>query len=137
TYAYSVDGGSFGPAGGSASANFSFADGPSDHTIVERILDQDGGSADYTANIHVNNVAPTATLNAPTTVNEASSFAVSLSSPADASPTRRAAGLTYAYSVDGGSFGPAGGSASANFSFADGPSDHTIVERILDKDGGH
>src|SRR5262249_59804336 len=72
------------------------------HTITERIIDKDGGFTDYTANITVNNVRPTATLSAPTSVDEAASFAVSLTGGTDVSQADRDAGLHYAYAKDGG-----------------------------------
>jgi 6-phosphogluconolactonase (cycloisomerase 2 family) len=135
-YAFSVDGGAFTPLEASATQNFSFDDGPSDHTIVERIYDKDNGFTDYTAAIHVNNVAPTATLVAPTMVDEGSTFSVGLTGASDPSQADTRAGFQYSFSVDGGGFTALGTAATQNFSFDDGPSDHTIVERIYDKDGG-
>ena len=121
------------------SANFTFDDGPSTHTITARILDKDGGLTDYDAVIKVDNVDPTATIVAPSEVNEGSQFVVSLTAPHDPSTADTTAGFTYAFSVDGGAFvasANGGTSTSANFTFDDGPSTHTITGRILDKDGG-
>src|SRR5206468_1110089 len=96
-YAYAIDGASLAAAtyansGIAASMNFSFDDGPSVHTVTERIFDKDGGHTDYTATITVNNVAPTAVLVAPTAVDEAATFSVGLTSPFDPSATDTTAG---------------------------------------------
>src|SRR5204863_89291 len=101
----------------------------------------DGGFTDYTASIHVNNVAPTATLNAPTTVNEGSTFSVALVNPLDPSSADTAAGFHYAFAIDGislagATYANSGSAAAQNFTFDDGASDHTVTERIFDQDGG-
>src|SRR5207237_1012673 len=53
-------------------------DGPGSRTVHGRILDKDGGYTDYTTIITINNVAPTATFNAPASVAEGSSIGLSL-----------------------------------------------------------
>ena len=146
-YAFAVDGASLaGATYANSSSNpahsFTLDDGPSQHTITERIFDKNGGYTDYTAMITVNNVAPTATLVAPSSVNEGSSFAVALVNSSDPSQADTAAGFHYAFAVDGASLASAtyansGTSASQTFTFDDGPSQHTITERIFDKDGGY
>src|SRR5207253_253969 len=144
-YAFAVDGASltgvtYASAGRSAAQSVTFNDGPSNHTVTERILDKDGSFTDYIAAIQVNNVAPTATLVAPATVNEGSAFSVALTSPIDPSSADTAAGFHYAFATDGTSLtGVTYASAAAN---AAPPSystlvrsNHTVTERILDKDG--
>ncbi len=65
-YALALDGASLANAtyansSKSATQNGVFADGPSNHTVTMRIFDKDNAFTDYTANVHVNNVAPTVT----------------------------------------------------------------------------
>src|SRR5262249_5320257 len=60
----------------------------------------------------------------------------------DPSSADVAAGFHYAFAVDAASlsgvtYASSGTSASQTFSFGDGPSDHTITVRIIDKDGGY
>jgi hypothetical protein len=62
-YAYdceggSVEGASYASAGTEPSTQCSYADGPSDHTVRARIFDVNGSYTEYTASIHVDNVAP-------------------------------------------------------------------------------
>src|SRR2546429_6138419 len=83
---------------------------------------KDGGFTDYTAAIQVNNVPPTATLLAPATVNEGSTFSVALTNPLDPSSVDTAAGFHYAFAVDGasdreGTRPNACDSATQNFAF--------------------
>src|SRR5262249_15473826 len=96
-YAFAVDGASltgatYANSGTDAVQPFTFDDGPSDHTVTVRIIDKDGGFTDYTASIHVTNVAPTATLQTPASVNEGSAFSVGLTSVTDPSQADTAAG---------------------------------------------
>src|SRR5207248_1893678 len=138
-YAFAVDGASLAAAtyansGTAASQPFSFNDGPSDHTITERIFDKDGGYTDYPAPIHVNNVEPTASPTRRSADLEGSSFSVGLTAASDVSSTDTTAGFHYAFAVDGASlaaasYGNSGTGASQSFGFDDGPSDHTITER--------
>src|SRR5207253_1956308 len=137
-YAFAVDGASlasvtYASAGASAAQSFTFNDGPSNHTVTERIRKRDGSVNGYTAAIQVNNVTTTATLVAPATVNEGSAFSVALTSPIDPSSADTAAGFHYAFAVDGASlasvtYASAGASAAQSFTFNDGPSNHTVTE---------
>jgi hypothetical protein len=122
-------------------------DGPGTFTIKARIIDKDGGATDYTTQLVVNNVAPTATLSGGGTVNEGASGSVSFSNQFDPSTADTAAGFHYAYDfnndgiwdVGDGTYAGSGTSASAAVpaSFVnDGPGTFTIKARIIDKDGG-
>jgi len=125
----------------SASASCSYDDGPSDHTVKARIIDQNDGYSQYTTSVHVRNVAPTATLSNNGPVDEGSAATISFADQFDPSSADTAAGFHYEYRCDGSAFGAvdydsAGTSASHQCSFDDGPSTHTVRARIIDKDNG-
>src|SRR5207302_696199 len=107
-YAFAVDGASLdgttsANSGTVASQSFTFDDGPSDHTLTERIFDKDRGSTHFPYTTHFRTVAPTASLSAPATVNEGSAFSVALTNPVDPSNADAAAGFHYTFAVDGAS----------------------------------
>jgi hypothetical protein len=146
-YAFAVDGASLSGAtyansGSNPAQTFSFDPGPSVHTVTERIFDFKGTFTDYTATITVHDVPPTGTLVAPTSVYSGSPFTVQLVNAFDPSQVDTQAGFRYAFGVDGASLAGAtyGNSASnpaQTFAFSDGPSVHTITERIFDVEGGY
>jgi hypothetical protein len=130
----------------SSSVNCPADDGPATLNVGAKIKDKDDGVREYplsgTASVTIKNVAPTADKNFPTTVDEGSAFTVSLDNGNDASAADKAAGFKYAFDCDGGSLAGAtytnnSSSSSATCSYPDGPSDHTVVARIIDKDGGY
>ncbi|HEV2068176.1 MAG TPA: hypothetical protein VGR26_00110 [Acidimicrobiales bacterium] len=117
-----------------ASSSCSFDDNGS-FTVAGRILDKDNGSSDSTAKVVVNNVAPTATFNAPTTpVDEGSLFTISLSNPSDPS-VADAAGLKYQFDCGTGTFSASSSSSTVTCSAIDNPG-QKVQGKILDKDGG-
>src|SRR2546429_7224216 len=67
---------------------------------------------------------------------------VSFTNQLDPSNADTAAGFHYAYDCNNGDLSgatyanTAGSSASTTCSYDDGPSDHTVKARIIDKDGG-
>ncbi|MBC7249991.1 MAG: DUF11 domain-containing protein [Anaerolineae bacterium] len=67
-----------------------------------RIRDKDGGETEYTATVTVNNVAPTATFNAPAEVDEGDNIVLSLTNPSDPSPVDAATGFQYAFNCGSG-----------------------------------
>ncbi len=146
-YAFDCNGGSlagatYASSGTSASTTCTYDDGPSDHTVRARILDKDGGYSEYTTSVHVDNVAPTATLSNDGPVDEGSPATVSFSNQFDPSSADTAAGFHYAFdcndgSLAGATYASSGTSASTTCTYDDGPSDHTVRARILDKDGGY
>jgi hypothetical protein len=147
-YAYSCSNGDLSgatyanTAGSSASANCSFDDGPSDHTVKARIIDQNDGYSQYTTSVHVVNVNPTATLANNGPIGEGASATVSFSNQFDLSGADTAAGFHYAYScsngdLSGATYAGSGTNASADCSYDDGSSDHTVKARVIDRDGGY
>lgn len=120
--------------GASSDASSCSFDDNGSFTVAGRILDKDNGSSTYTAPVVVNNVAPTATFNAPTTpVNEGSAFTLSLSNPSDPSAADRAA-LKYQFDCGSGTFSEST-SSSATCSAINDPG-QTVRGKIIDKDGG-
>jgi hypothetical protein len=64
------------------------------------VTDKDGGSqTSATANVEVDNVAPTATLSNSGPIDEASSATVSFTGAADVSPLDTAAGFHYSFAL--------------------------------------
>jgi hypothetical protein len=104
------------------------------YTVTFTITDDDGGIGTHTATVTVNNVAPTATFNAPASVDEGSDIVLSLTAPYDPSSTDTAAGFEYAF--DCGS----GYSAWSSTSTASCPTTdkgtRNVKGQIKDKDGG-
>src|SRR5262249_37656959 len=107
TYTWDVDGnGTFGDATG-VQPTLTWAqlaalglDGPADRTVSVRVSDGTNPAAVATATLHIDNVEPTAKLDAPASAVEGSQIAVSTSGAADASPGD-AAYLRYAFDTDG------------------------------------
>ncbi len=105
-----------------------------------RIIDKDNGSYTSGGGVTVNNVAPTATFNATSPIDEGSSSTVDFSSPYDPGSLDTAAGFHYAFSCTGGSLAGAtyaGSSTAASTTcpFAD-DGIYTVNGRIIDKDNG-
>ncbi|WP_028065960.1 beta strand repeat-containing protein [Solirubrobacter soli] len=110
------------------------ADGPATVPVHVRVVDKDGGSNVYTADVHVENVIPTATLADVTTV-EGTDATVAFTGADDVSAADKAAGFTFEWDVDGdGKFTP--GTGSVVVPAPDGPDSKTIAGAIIDKDGG-
>lgn len=131
----SLDGATYANSGASASTACTYDDGPGTKTMRARIIDKDGGFTEYTKNITVNNVAPTATLEAPATVRQGANFTVSLSNASDPSSADRAS-LTYAFDCgDGSGYVVATSEASRSCLALDKPN-MTIKGKVMDKDGG-
>ena len=135
SYRYACDGQNLGQPTPNASVDCTFDDA-SIHTVLARIEDKDGSSTDYTTDVEVHNVAPTATLSNNGPVAEGSSATISFSNQHDASSADEQAGFTYRYACDGHTLGAPTSSASSSCTFDDGPSGHAVLARIEDKDGG-
>lgn len=137
-YAFDCNGGSLATAtyansGTANSANCPTTDNGT-KTVRARIIDKDNGFNEYTKSITVNNVAPTATFNAPTSVNEGANFTLSLTGISDPSS---ADSLTYAFDCgDGSGYGPATGTPSKNDCNAVDKPTLTVKGKVMDDDGG-
>jgi hypothetical protein len=104
------------------------------YTVLVTVADDEGAIADFTAQVAVGNVAPSATFNAPTSVSEGSAINLSLTGPSDASPVDTAAGFSYAFDCGSG-YGAFSSSNSTTCSTSDQGS-RTVRGKIQDKDFG-
>ncbi|HVX59780.1 MAG TPA: Ig-like domain-containing protein [Pirellulales bacterium] len=142
-YSFTLDSGSlatsYSAAGTASSTTLPFADSGS-YTVYGRIFDKDGGYSDYSTEVTVNNVAPTATLSNDGPIDEGGSATISFSSPTDPSSGDVAAGFHYSFALTPGSlaasYSDAGTASSTTLTFADSGS-YTVYGRILDQDGGY
>ena len=133
-FSYAFDCGSgFGAWGTSASTNCATTDNGS-RTVRAKVRDKDGGENAYDATVSIANVAPSATFQAPASVNEGSAFVLSMVGATDPSSADREAGLTYAFDCGSG-FGAWGASASTSCATTDNGA-RTVRGKVRDKDGG-
>lgn len=121
---------------GSATPTFSAAslDGPNVVTVAVRVTDTEGESAVDTAEVTINNVAPSANLLASDSVDEGDDISVALSDGFDASPADLSAGLEFAFDCGAGY-----GSFSVVANTTCPTSDNGTVAvraKVRDKDGG-
>jgi hypothetical protein len=129
------------PTYGSFGASSSTACTTSDNgtfTVGAKIKDKDNGLTEYPldnpGSVTVNNVAPTADLNVPASVNQRQSFTVLFTNQFDPSSADTSAGFTYAFDCGSG-YGPTVTDSVASCAAGTGPS-QTIKGKIFDKDGG-
>jgi predicted extracellular nuclease len=135
TYAWDLDyNGTFETPGQSVTFSAAALDGPSARTIVAQVTDSGGLTATAQATVNILNVAPMATFNAASPVNEGSPFNVSLTQPFDPSNADTAAGFSYTFDCGQG-YGAPGIINSATCTAVDNPS-QTVKGKIADKDGG-
>jgi len=113
-----------------------YDDGDGATTVKGRIIDKDGGFTEYSATLTVHNVAPTATLSAPSTVDAGQAIALSLTGVTDPSSADTSAGFTYAFDCgDGVGFGAFGAGTGVTCPTST-TGTRTVAGRIRDKDGG-
>jgi hypothetical protein len=141
-YAFSCDGSlpsTYADAGTSPSTSCSFSDDGT-FSVTGRIFDKDDGYRDYSTDVVVNNVAPSATLGNNGPISEGGSATVSFASSSDPSPDDTSAGFHYAFSCTNEAlpttYAAAGTTASASCSFSDNGS-FIVSGRIFDKDDGY
>jgi hypothetical protein len=131
TYAWDLDNnGTFETPGQSIS--FAGMDGPATLTVSVQVTDNGGLTAVASATVTVNNVAPTATFNAPTSVNEGSSFSLSLTNPVDVAADLGS--LQYAFDCGSG-YSAFGASNTTSCPTVDNGI-LNVGGKIMDKDGG-
>jgi len=111
-----------------------FPDGPASPTVSIQVQDEDRAPSNVaTRTVTVNNVAPTATFNAPTSVGEGSAISLSLTSPQDVAADLP--GLQYAFDCgDGAGYGSFGSSNGTNCPTTDNGT-RMVKGKIKDKDG--
>ncbi|HET7480190.1 MAG TPA: hypothetical protein VFJ72_11810 [Rubrobacteraceae bacterium] len=129
----SLDGATYASSGTATSTDCAFDDNGA-KTVRARIIDKDGGFSEYTKTISVNNVAPTATFEAPASTDQGSNFTISLTSVAEPSSADRDT-LSYTFDCgDGLGYVPST-TASKSCTALDQPS-LTVKGKVTDKDGG-
>ena len=135
SYAWDLDdNGSFETPGQNVTFSAAGIDGPATRMIHVRATDSGGLSAVSSASVQIENVAPSATFDAPASSFAGFSFALSLTGPSDPSAADAAAGFTYAFDCGSGY----GGFAAADT--ASCPTSATgalgVGGKIRDQDGG-
>jgi hypothetical protein len=132
SYAWDLDNdGTFETAGQGVTFSAASLDGPSTHTVAVRVSDGDASTTDQ-ATVNVTNVAPTATISAPSSAFAGLPFTVALTNPSDPSAADTAAGFQYAFDCGSG-YGAFGTAASAScVTTVLGP--RTVRAKIRDKD---
>ncbi|WP_376792823.1 PKD domain-containing protein, partial [Thermoflexus sp.] len=122
-----------------AGSGTSFGFTPDDngtYTVILEAMDKDGGVGSTLVAIAVFNVAPTATFNAHSSVDEGSAFSLSLTDPFDPSTVDAAAGFRYAFDCgDGSGYGGFSNAYTVSCPTSDN-SVRTVRGKIRDKDGG-
>jgi hypothetical protein len=115
--------------------------GAAPYTITLTVKDSSLASGSDTAQVSVNNVAPTATFSNNGPVDEGSPVTVSFSDQSDPSTADAAAGFHYAFSCSNGdlssaTYASSGTSSSTSCTFNDNGS-YDVKGRIIDKDDGY
>ena len=110
-------------------------------TVKGQVRDDDGGeSVEYSADVTVNNVAPTATFSNNGPVNEGSSFTLSMDDGDDVSSADKAAKFKFAFDCgDGSGYGAFTATATLSASQSCSTDDNgsrSVKAKIRDKDGG-
>ncbi len=127
-------------ASASAAIPGSYFDGPGTQLMLGRVADAYGGFAQFTANITVASVAPTATISNNGPVNEGSAVTVGLANAYDPSSADTKAGFHYSFAQStlnlATTYAAAGTSSSAPFTFGVNGT-YTVYARIFDKDSAY
>ena len=135
TFAWDLDDdGTFETAGQTATFSAAALDGPTTRTVSVRATDNGGLAATTSTTITVANVAPTATLHAPSSVLAGSDFVLSLTDSFDPSVADTAAGFTFAFNCGPG-YGAFGSTSSVSCPTTV-TGDRSVGAEIKDKDGG-
>ena len=104
--------------------------------VGAKIKDKDDGVREYTGTVTISNVAPTATFNKPTSVDEGSNINLSLTGAADVSSADTTAGFEYAFDCgDGNGYSNFSSTSTASCATTDNGS-RSVGAKIRDKDGG-
>jgi hypothetical protein len=136
SYAFDCgDGSGYSTFGTSSSTSCPTTDNGS-RTVKAKIKDEDGGVTEYTNTVTISNVAPTATKNFDSSVNEGSSFNLALNSPSDPSSADTSAGFKYAFDCGGGSGYSTFGTSSSTSCPTTDNGNRSVGAKIKDKDEG-
>jgi len=136
-FAWDLDGDNvFEMAGQQVTLSAAGRDGPASQQVTLRVCDVQNACATAGVIVDIANVAPTATFNAPALVGEGSSFALSLTNPADPSPADVGAGFANAFDCgNGAGYSPFAVANGVTCATASGEA-RIVKGKIRDKDGG-
>ena len=113
-----------------------YADGPNDYTITVDLTDEDGtfNGANTPApfQVHVNNVAPTIAISGNASVNEGSSYSLTLGAVTDPGTDTV---TTYVVHWGDGTMNSYSTNGAKTHTYADGPNDFIITVDLVDEDG--
>lgn len=133
-FSYAFDcGNGYGDFGAATTASCLTSDNGT-RTVKGTIRDKDGTVSEYTEQVTITNVAPTATFNSPAAVDEGGNIELSLSDPADLSSADTQAGFSYAFDCGKG-YGDFGTTSTASCPTSDNGS-LTVKGQIQDQHGG-
>jgi hypothetical protein len=111
-----------------------YADGPNDYNVTVDLVDEDGTftNAANPLSVHVNNVAPTIAISGNASVDEGSSYTLTLGAVTDPGTDTVS---SYVVHWGDGSTDIYGTDGAKTHTYADGPSDHAIKVDLVDEDG--
>lgn len=134
TLQYAFDCGSGYGAASSRSTASCPTDDDGSRTVRAKVTDDEGGFAEYTGTVTVDNLAPTGTFSYDGPVDEGSPFRLAITGAADPSSKDLDAGLEFAFDCGTGlgSFGAAGGLSCATTD----QGTRSVTGKVRDKDGG-
>ena len=133
TFAFDCGDGTYTVASSSSTHACSTTDNGT-RSVRAKVIDKDGGFAEYSGTVAITNVAPTATFTAPASVNEGTAIALSLTDAADVSSADVAAGLTFAFDCGAGYAAPSAAPTASCPTTDNGV--RTVRGKVMDKDGG-
>jgi hypothetical protein len=135
TYTWDLDNnGTFETAGQNPTFSAAALDGPGSQIVVLKVCDDHNACTTSSATVTINNVPPTATFNAPSSVSEGNPIALSLTSPVDVAADLPS--LQYAFDCgDGAGYGAFSSTNSKSCPTTDNGS-RPVRGKIKDKDGG-
>jgi hypothetical protein len=142
TYAWDLDNnGSYETEGQNVTFPAADLDGPATRTIAVQVTDEGGLSATDQATVDVTNVAPTASFNATSPLDEGGVSNLSLANASDVGTSDTSSGFHYSFVCSGqnsslaSSYVTAGSESTVNCPFADN-GNYIVKGRIFDKDDG-
>jgi hypothetical protein len=111
-----------------------YADGPNDYTVTVDLVDEDGTFLNRANafSVHVNNVAPSIAISGNASVDEGSSYSLTLGAVTD--PGADTVSSYVVHWGDGNTDTYASNGAKTH-SYADGPNDYTVTVDLVDEDG--
>ena len=119
-------------SGNPASVSHTYADGDASYVVTATAMDEDGTyAAGNTVAVAVHNVAPTLTISGAASVNEGSTYSLSLSTSDPGADAITQWTINWGDSVEVVSGNP----ASASHTYADGSANYTISATATDEDG--